>query len=138
MTEHSLQGGFWRPIASLIIGSLAAPLIYVAIGFLAPSGFHDLRAGDLLVVAAAFGFAWLFSLLVTSAIGGLLWIPLHAYGYDRAIVYVVIALLAYGLLMVVSRADGWSWLGASMSAANALVVRIAERVHRWRGDRTQS
>ena len=121
-----MQATFFIAIISLLLGSLATPIIYVMIGYVDPKGFHDLRGADISTISLAFGTAWLFSALITVVVGGILWKPLHVYSYDGAITYLIIAVLVYISFSAINGADVWFY-GVCMSAANAFVVRMVER-----------
>lgn len=116
-------------VLSLLLGSVATPIIYVVIGIVAPqSGFEDLRASPLSTIALAFGVSWFFSALVTFFIGGLFWVPVHVYKYDGYIAYSCIAVASD--LLIGSFADGnvaLSFRTMGMVVANALAVRMVER-----------
>jgi len=111
---------------ALLAGSLAAPLIYVFSGFTNPEGFHDLRSADLSTILLAFVTAWLFSAFLTGIVGGTLWSPLHIFGYDSFISYLLVAVISYLLLSLLASAEHWLG-GIFMAAANAIAVRLAER-----------
>lgn len=127
MDQGFMQATFFKASISLLLGSLATPIIYVMVGYVDPKGFHDLRGADISTISLAFGTAWLFSALITVVVGGILWKPLHGYGYDSAISYLIIAVLVYISFSAISGADIWFY-GVCMSAANAFAVRMVERI----------
>ena len=112
------------PVA-LLVGSLAAPLIYVMAGLIIPEGFHNLRSADVSTVLVAFGSAWIFSALFTCVVGGASWVPLHKLGHDSLISYVLVALVSEVSFSLVAGAAP-EIFGISMAAANAVAVRAAE------------
>ena len=120
------QTPFLLALFALLVGSLAAPLIYVFTGFTNPEGFHDLRSADLSTMLLAFVSAWLFSAFLTGVVGGTLWGPLHIFGYDSFISYFLVAVISYLLLSLLASAEQWLG-GIFMAAANAIAVRLAER-----------
>ena len=122
---NSLRVAFF----SLFFGSIATPVIYVATCLILPqSGFEDLRNEPFSTVALAFGTAWLFSALMTCIVGGVFWLPAHAFHYDGFITYLVIATSCSILILVcVEGSVSSSLLMLSMSASNAIAVRLIER-----------
>jgi hypothetical protein len=120
------QTPFLLALFALLVGSLAAPLIYMLTGFTSPEGSHDLRGADLSTMLLAFVTAWLFSAFLTGVVGGMLWGPLHFFGYDSFISYLLSAAISFLLLSLLVGAEQWIG-GISMAAANAIAVRLAER-----------
>jgi fumarate reductase subunit D len=110
---------------ALVVGSFVAPLVYVLVGFIAPEGFHNLRGAEISVVLAAFASSWLFSALLTFAVGGASWAPLHVLGYDSFASYTLIAVASSVALYLISGAE-LRILGLSIAVANAGAIRTTE------------
>lgn len=110
---------------SLLLGSLAAPSIYVLVGVIAPEGFHNLRSAEAATLLVAFGSAWVFSALLTFVVGGVLWAPLHVFAYDSLASYLSIAVVTEVSLSLVA-GTAPEILGISLAAANSFAVRLAE------------
>ena len=128
-----------RAFVNLLLGSLAAPLIYVALGFAYPLGFNSLRSTSVLVVLAGFTVAWVWSLVPTIAIGGLTWRVLHARRVDGFVSYSAVAIAASGLVSAISGVGMRSFLiAAGFAAANAILVRIVELVRGRPGARSNT
>ena len=116
-----------RAFVNLLLGSLAAPVIYVALGLAYPAGFNNLRGASVLVVLTVFAVAWVWSLVPTIAIGGLTWRTLHARRVDGFISYSAVAIAASGLVAAISSVGIRSFLiTAGFAVANAILVRIVE------------
>ncbi len=119
---------FSGALASILLGSLAAPTIYIFIGFAAPAGMHDFRAANLSTLLTVFCVGWFFSILVTSIVGGALWTVLHDRKHDGFLSYAFIAGALYLALWLVVGGGSPPWLGLGMSTSNAVAVRSIERL----------
>jgi len=119
-----------RVAAILTIGSVAAPVIYVVLGYAYPQGFHDMRSATFQTVAMTLGAAWLVSWVLTLALGGLVWKMLHAKSLDGFGSYAAIAVLgALAIYFVADSGRGSAIAGvfvAALATANAALVRTAE------------
>lgn len=111
-------------VLSLIIGSLAAPVVYVALGLLAPMGFADLRGASAITLALYFGAAWAVSAIATLAVGAAGWQILHRRGWDGVVTY---ALAGASVAVLIGLLLGHqNWEAILMAIANAVVVRMVE------------
>jgi MFS family permease len=120
------------PIAatSLIVGSIGAPVLYIALALLLPKGFADLRDATLATASYYFGIAWAVSAVITLVVGGVLWRFLHRRGWDNSGVYAAIA-IAIAIVIGIATGSGISqWEPFAMAVANALLVRAVERLLR--------
>ena len=90
-----------------------------------------MAGADLSLIAMEFGISWGYSALVTLLVGGLFWWPLHAYGYDNVVSYILISAICYTVMTILANGGTtWSLLAFAMILANAVGVRIVERVLR--------
>ena len=131
-----------RASVILLLGSLAAPVIYVAIGFFSPAGFHDLRGSPISTTALVLLVSWLFSFLPTYIVGAIAWWPLHARRVDGFASYAAVALVAYAVVYGVSSAGefgpGPLLLGIGLALSNAILVRLLELSRPSQGARSNS
>lgn len=90
-----------------------------------------MAGADISLIAMEFGISWGYSALVTLLVGGLFWWPLHAYGYDNVVSYILISAICYTVMTILANGGTtWSLLAFAMILANAICVRIVERVLR--------
>ena len=111
-------------IVSLLVGSLATPILYLAFALLAPRGFMDLRNSSALTLSYYFGAVWAVSALVTLGIGGIAWWVVHRQSWDGVLSYSLIA--ASAAVLIGMFAGTQNWMAVAMGIANAITVRALE------------
>ena len=118
-------------IISLVLGSIATPLIYLASAWWFPSGFADLREASGQTFVYYFVAVWLASALATALIGGSTWRFLHRRKWDGFASYAAIGAGAALLISLVIGVALQNWLSVLMAASNGLAVRAIERAIRY-------
>lgn len=113
-------------IVSLILGSVATPLLYVASAWLLPQGFADLRQASAQTVLYYFAIIWLASALLTAIVGGITWRLLHSRNWDSFTAYALVGAAVAIALGVVTGAGVQNWMAIVMAASNGLAVRGTE------------
>ena len=117
-------------VLSLVLGSIATPLIYVASAWLLPQGFADLRQASAQTVLYYFTIIWLASMLLTALVGGSIWRLLHSRNWDGFAAYALVGAAAALIIGSVTGAGVQNWMAIVMAASNGLAVRGIERAFR--------
>lgn len=113
-------------LPATVLGALGAPVVFVGMAYLAPTGFMDLREASVSTVSSALLSAWAFSLVLTLPTGAALWHALHVRRLDGFTTYGLIGLTAAALvsLLIAQRLPSGHF--AAMVLANAVLVRLVE------------
>ena len=109
----------------LFLGSIGAPIIYIITGVVHPCGFHFFIKNNLVDILIPFMVVWAASFVYTAIIGGIVWMPLHKYKIDSALIYIIVAIVSSSLLSL-STSHEISLLGIGMSSTNAIIIRWLE------------
>jgi hypothetical protein len=123
----TIKDPFALAAASLTLGSIAAPLLYIASALLFPQGFADLRQASGQTLLYYFAIIWLASILLTGLIGGLTWRLLHRRNWDGFAAYALIGAAAALIIIIATGTELSNWLAMAMAACNGLIVRAVER-----------